>query len=231
MSIIARTGNVAEKILCRQETVWRALGVASIIQAPHGKKTDALGDNGQRYQLKNVDRSSEAYRGHSVDRRSWSEFVKIVASTHMRAALFEITKKKDGKVERGYLRKLFPAAMGSLAESRAIVERALLGEEDAYKPTHFLSTRLNPEKTEIIAVAICPAAKLLEHLCGTLYEHPHPVDTCIRLAPNIYLQRKGGDKNDSRADEIQTKIKFDESIHALFTPLPLSVESTPECPV
>lgn len=234
MSKIARTGNIAEKILCQQTTAHLALGVSAIIQAPHGKKTDAIGDSTYRYQLKNVDRTSDTYRGHSVDRRSWSEFVKVVSSTHMRAALFEITKKKDGKVERGYLRKLFPAAMGSIEESRAIVERALMGEDDAYKPTHFLSTRLNSENTEIIALAICPAAKLIEHLCGTLYEHPQPVDTCIRLGPNIYLQRKGGDKNDSRADEIQTKIKFDESIHALFTTLllpPLSVESTPECPV
>jgi hypothetical protein len=231
MSKIARTGNVAEKILCQQKTAHLALGVSAIIQAPHGRKTDAICDSTYRYQLKNVDRTSDAYRGHSVDRRSWSEFVKVVSSTHMRAALFEITKKKEGKVERGYLRKLFPAAMGSPAESRAILERALMGEDEAYKPTHFLSTRLNAENTEIVALAICPAAKLLDHLCGTLYEHPQPVDTCIRLGPNIYLQRKGGDKNDSRADEIQTKIKFDESIHVLFTTLPLSVESTAECPV
>ena len=227
MSRIARTGNTAEKILCQQTTAHLALGVSAIIQAPHRKKTDAIADNGDRYQVKNVDRTSKGSRGHSVDRRSWSEFVKDVSSTHMRAATFAVTRKE----KHGLLTKLFPGPIGSLAESRAILERALMGEEDAYKPTHFLSTRLNPEKTQIIAIAICPASKLLEHLCGTLYEHPRPARTCIHLGPTIYLQRKGSDKHDSRAEDIQTKIKFDDSIHALFTPLPLSVESTPECPV
>lgn len=225
MSKIARTGNLAEKILCTQKTAHAALGVSAIVQVHERKKTDVIGDNGRKYQVKNVDRTSKGYRGHSAGRMSLTNFVKVVRSRHMRAALLEVTKKK----KRGLLHKLFPAPFGSTEESRAILVRALMGEEDEFKPTHFLSTRLNAEKTEIVAIAICPAAKLLEHLCSTLYEHPRPVESCIHLGPKIYLQRKGGDKRDHKANDIQIKIKFDESIHAVFTEL--SLESTPECPV
>lgn len=225
MSNIARTGNLAETILCKQTAVHNALGVSAIVHVPGRKKTDAIGDNGDKYQLKNVDRTSKSYRGHSVDRKPWGGFVKVVRSNRMRAALFEVTQKK----KRGLLHKLFPTPIGSIEESQAIVERAVMGEEDEFKPTQFISTRLNAKKTEIVAIAICPAAKLLEHLFSTLYEHPLVKRTCIYLAPNIYLQRKGADKTDTKANDIQTKIIFDESIHALFTEL--SLESTRECPV
>lgn len=231
MSHIAKTGNHAERIICSQASILSALGASSIVGAGKGKKTDIILTlvNGERktFQIKNSDTFSKTTRGHSVDRRSWIDFVTPLRSRSLRAALHDVTQKQQRVKGSTWLCNLFPSTCSSRAESELIVRRSLLGEEEEFAPTDFMATRLNSSKTEIIEIATCPANVLVDHLVSTLYEHPRLVKSCIELGPNIYLQRKGGDKKDKRASDIQTKIKFDQSLSHLFTPVPLP-SSVPE---
>ena len=233
MSHIAKTGNKAQVLICSQSNIMMAFGAMRITGAAHGKKTDNIisyhNGTSMKIQLKNSDTMSESTRGHSVDRRSWFEFVRPLKSLSLRAALREITQKKKRVKGESWVGDIFTQACSSRAESELIVRRALLGDDPDFAPTHFVATRLNSAKTEIISVSVCSTNTLLEHLVSTLYEHPRLVKSCIELSPHIYLQRKGGDKNDTRASDIQTKVKFDASLSHLFTPLPLP-ESTPSQP-
>jgi hypothetical protein len=225
MSHIARVGNKAQSIICAQATAVAALGATRIILDQHGKKTDVVAHfpdgSVQRLQVKNTDTSAKTTRGHSVDRRSWMDFVRPLRSLSLRAALHDMTLKQKRVKGQTWLCNLFNRECSSRDESELILRRSLLGDDPDHTPSQFVATRLNSDKTAIIEMSICPTTVLVDHLVSTLYPRPRLVKSCIELGPNIYLQRKGGDKNDSRAADIQTKIKFDASMSHLFTPLPL----------
>jgi len=40
--------------------------------------------------------------------------------------------------------------------------------------------------------------------------------TCLNLSPDIYLQRKGGEKTDKSPNDIQAKLKINQDILNLF---------------
>jgi hypothetical protein len=45
--------------------------------------------------------------------------------------------------------------------------------------------------------------------------------TCLSLSPDIYLQRKGGEKTDKSPNDIQAKLKIDQNILNIFERLPI----------
>ena len=225
MSHIARIGNKAQNIICSQSTAVAALGADRIILDQHGKKTDVIAyfpdGSTQRLQVKNTDTSAKTTRGHSVDRRSWIDFVRSLRSLSLRAALHDMTLKQKRVKGQTWLCNLFNRECSSREESELILRRSLLGDDPSHAPSQFVATRLNADKTAIVEMSTCPTHILVDHLVSTLYARPRLVKSCIELAPNVYLQRKGGDKKDSRASDIQTKIKFNAALNHLFTPLPI----------
>jgi hypothetical protein len=45
--------------------------------------------------------------------------------------------------------------------------------------------------------------------------------TCLSLSPDIYLQRKGGEKTDKSPNDIQAKLKIDQNILNIFERVPI----------
>jgi len=198
MSEIAKTGNKAQVLMTTNPQVKALLQeyfhilIESIVELPGRKKTDLIirfADNSvSRCQLKHGKGDG---RGHSVDRRCLLNF-----------PLDDTGKELLGNVclKKGTNRPIVNNPL-------TLIPLILLGVEEDAKPTHFISARFDPATDELLYLSIATTEKVIEKLQERIYPTINPKRTCVHISPDIYLQRKGGGKKDSRPDDIQTKLK------------------------
>lgn len=205
---IAKNGIQAERGICLQKDVKEALEVffgspiRSITQV-HGKKNDLIVDfkNGVKTTLQNKDGGSD--RGWSVDRRPLGRFHDKDLNTLLTSLCIMKGKGTDRPIVPGVI-------------SKKVLKMCMFGDEP---PEYFTHTTSNKRSKRIEKMGICSTKTLMEFMNGSLYEHMEPKRTCVHLSDNCYLQRKGGDKTDSRPNDIQMKIKPTNEIMTLFVPI------------
>ncbi len=210
MSKIAKSGFRAETLFCTLPSVKAALerffdvGIKSIKPAPSRKKTDIIvvfdDDTSVNIQNKN----GENARGFSIDRRR----VGLITGVPDCERLLRNVCLKEG-VDRPLV---------NVDESRCILKKAVLGEEDKYRPDFFTHTVVS-EEGEITHLSICCVEDFMEKLESELYKEMVPKKTCVHLSPSIYLQRKGGGTADHAPNDIQIKWKQGTIVKDVFTAL------------
>jgi len=194
---VARSGNLAEKVLCKSHDILEILGpqyfgkkIVKCENITGNTKSDLLftfEDGSQTTaQLKN---GTGGGRGWSFDRRSVSD---IPADDSLKELIKSVCLKNGGE------RK-------SVLGSKEVVKRLLLGDDDTKKPEHFLHTTMNNEKIE--SLTGCPTPLFVNTILEEVYENVNPKRTCVHLTPLIYLQRKGGGKADHSPNDIQAKLR------------------------
>ena len=205
---IALNGLEAERGICLQQDVKEALedffGSPIIgISRVHGKKNDLIVEfkNGVKITLQNKDGGSG--RGWSVDRRPLDCFNVKILTTLLTSLCIMKGKGPD--------RPNVPGAI-----SKKVFKMCMFGDEP---PDYFTHTTSNKRSKRIETMSICSTETLMEFMNGSVYEHMEPRRTCVHLNDNCYLQRKGGEKTDSRPNDIQMKIKPTKEFMALFIPI------------
>lgn len=227
-AITARGGNRAEDALVKQPSVRNAfqvyfapLTIESIVQitAHPKKKTDIriTFTDGRLVNIQNKDGNGTG-RGWSIDRRSISKYTDNPA---LHTLLTNVCLRRGG--DRPIITEEWLVR---------VLDSGLLGDEPDYMPDYFTHTKSDKTTGEILELSICSVETLITKLYDELYPEMEPKRTCVHLSPSISMQRKGGEKTDKKADDIQMKWRSTPSIAAIFTPLQLaSPESTPVLPV
>ena len=195
-SLVAKSGNLAEDVLCKSADVLEQLGThyfkKKIVTCEKltKKKSDHVltFDDGTRttIQLKNGDGGG---RGWSFDRRSLS----IMPTNESLKELIRIVCLKHSGERK------------TLPNDKMLISTLLLGDEDDTKPEHFVHTTMKDGK--ITSLSACPASLFIDTICKDSYENCDAKRTCVHLTPLIYLQRKGGGKVDHSPDDIQAKLR------------------------
>jgi len=197
-SEIAKTGNKAQVLMTANSQVKSLLqeyftkSIESIVELPGRKKTDLIirfaDSSVAKCQLKHGKGDG---RGHSVDRRSLTNFPLDDTGKEL---LSNVCLKKGTNR---------PIVNNPLT----LIPLILLGVEEDAKPTHFICVRFDPTTDELLYLSIATTEKVIEKLQERTYTAINPKRTCVHISPDMYLQRKGGGKKDSRPDDIQTKLK------------------------
>ncbi len=205
-SIIAKNGIRAEKQICVQENVKLALETyfkktIKDFKCVIRKKYDIVTtfEDGSTTTIQNKDGGGG--RGWSVDRRNVAKY-----NDEPFIVLLNTVCLKTGH-EKPQISKTIV--------TDAIV-KCLLGETDDDRPQYFTHTVSNKITKEITSIGICETSSLFEFVSNGLYENAVPKKTCVHLSPNIYLQRKGGGKTDSRPDDIQMKFRLTTGLEQIF---------------
>jgi hypothetical protein len=128
-------------------------------------------------------------RGWSVDRRSVSKYIDEQFNILLKTVCLKTGTEKP--------------TIPKIIVTDTVV-KCLLGDTGDERPQYFTHTVSDKLTREIISIGICETSSLFMFVSDGLYEDAVPKKTCVHLSPNIYLQRKGGGKTDSRPNEIQT---------------------------
>ena len=204
-SIAATNGNLAERLLCNSINVvaslLRHLHVEGRVELVGGrKKSDCrivTADRTIPFQNKNGNIDG---RGHSVNRSTLNLLTKDEAAKNL---INNVCLIKG--IER-------PSVGADI--SKEIVDQCLFGND--FKPEYFTHTKI--AHGQISELYICPTDILRDAVIAELYPQMLPKRTCVHLSPAIYLQRKGGGKNDHSPNDIQMKFRLAPFMH-LFTRL------------
>jgi len=206
-SLVAKSGNQAEDILCRSTNILKRLGVyfnkkiVKCEKVPKRKKSDIVftfEDGTMTYaQLKN---GNGGGRGWSFDRRSVEN---LPTSDSLKQLLKIVCLKSSGE-------------RSTVINDRELITRLLTGDDDSTKPDHFIHT--TTKDGVIQSLSVCTASVFIDHLLKNAFDNCVAKRTCVHLTPRIYLQRKGGGKADHSPDDIQAKLS---SIPDCMIPLSL----------
>jgi hypothetical protein len=201
-SIAAKNGNLAERLLCDSVTINTTFadffGEGGHVEMVGGRKKSDIQFICSRVisiQNKNGNLSG---RGHSVHRSSLNVLTENL-SARILIRNVSLIKNTDRPVVSGEI-------------SREIVGRCMFGNGSG--PEYFTHSKI--VAGQISELWICKADTLRDAVLADVYETMLVKRTCIHLSPAIYLQRKGGGKNDHSPDDIQIKLRLQPYIH-LFT--------------
>lgn len=196
-SLIAKSGNRAEDILCESTDILKYLGsqyfkktIVKCEKIGGKKKSDiciTFDDKSQiTIQMKN---GNGGGRGWSFDRRSVDN---LPTNDSMKELVKNVCLKAGGE------RKEVP-------NNKELIQILLLGNDKNTKPQYFIHTNIKDGKIELLSV--CTASIFIETLLKGMYENCNAKKTCVHLTPLIYLQRKGGGKTDHSPNDIQAKLR------------------------
>lgn len=206
---IALSGLRFEKTICIPQVLEAFLSHCSVndrneienfVEFPTEKKTDCIVHPSLlKIQVKKIC-SFQKDRGHHIDRRSLSRMSSFFHEKEKIEILMKklFISKNINDSEKELLRTLLNK------DSRGIFDLILcvfLGEHKYYRPQYIVF--IDTSDSEVCRFYICHVHKLV----GFLLKHHHVSvkKTCIHFGKNLYLQRRGGSKTDSRPDDIQTK--------------------------
>ena len=199
-SLIAKSGNDAECILCRSIDILNDLGTQyfekKIIKCKKidgRKKSDILitfdDASETTVQLKN---GNGGGRGWSFDRRSIDA---LPTNDSIKELIKTVCLKSGGE------RKKVP-------NDKELIQSLIFGNDDneSTKPQHFIHTTI--KDGNILSLSICSASLFIDTLLKDIYDNCNTKRTCVHLTPLIYLQRKGGDKTDHSPNDVQAKLRY-----------------------
>ena len=213
MSSTAKDGMSAEKQICIQPNVRLTLEdyfkkTIKVFKCVSGKKYDIkiTFDDDSIVTIQN--KNGGGGRGWSVDRRNVSKYDDKVFNTLLNTVCLKTGEEKP-----------------SVSKVIAIdaIKKCLLGEVEDDFPQYFTHTVSDKITKEIKSISICKASALIDFLSDGSYVNAIPKRTCVHLSPNIYLQRKGGGKTDSRPNDIQMKLKLTDKLKEIFEPLTITI--------
>ena len=233
-SITAKNGIRAEKQICMQSNVKLALEdhfnkPIKEFQCVSGKKYDIkiTFDDKSITTVQNKDGNGGG-RGWSIDRRNVSKYDDVELITLLKTVCLKTGKDKPSiskifgidAVKKGILgvpTSIIPVVDGGIK----INEPEKFSIDD--QPNYFTHTVSDKITKEIKSISICKTTALVDFITDGLYVNAVPKRTCVHLSPNIYLQRKGGGKKDSRPDDIQMKLKLTDELSQIFLTLSLKM--------
>ena len=109
----------------------------------------------------------------------------------------------------------------NLEDIKQYLKKTFMGE--AGKENQYWSIMKTDKTFTNIELYMVTAQKFYEYLVSRI-----KIDislksngTCLNLSPDIYLQRKGGEKTDKSPNDIQAKLKIDQNILNLFERVPI----------
>jgi hypothetical protein len=156
-------------------------------------------------------------QGHSFNRGHVSE---TFDNPHMRRYLVHLSIIRKGK-RQTYMtpdqKKDFIALCNrNLEDIKQYLKKTIVGEEG--KENQYWSIMKTDREFNNIELYMIETKKFYEYL-----ENRIKIDislkqngTCLHLSPDIYLQRKGGEKTDKSPNDIQAKLKIDQNMLNLF---------------
>ena len=203
-AFIAKTGFRAEEFICSQVDIKHSLETyfqlcIKEIKRVHGKKYDIIIEfiNGTYVTIQNKNGGNG--RGWSVDRRKVDKFEESLTILLKTLCLKKGTEKP------------------TLSEdsSKHVIRMCMFGINEY--PNYFTHSILDKQTEKIISLYICKTDELMNCINHEVYNTMVPKRTCVHLSPNIYLQRKGGGKKDTRPDDIQMKFKLTDKVKSVFT--------------
>jgi len=214
----ASDGIKVETIFCSQPSIIPPLekyfnktikSIVPVPSIPSKKKSDVhveFEDNTRiNIQIKNGKIVDDG-RGHSVDRRECQLFSQF--SPDLEKFLGIICLKKEGERSINIDKTI----------SQEVVNRCILGMEESTKPNYFAHTVMN-DNNVIESLGISTADDFMKQVHDNLYANMVSKITCVHLSPNIYFQRKGGTKSESRPNHIQMKLKLTNHFATIFRKL------------
>lgn len=206
---IALSGLRFEKTICTPQVLEALLSHCSVshtqqddkfVEFPSGKKTDCIvHPQLLKIQIKKIC-SFQKNRGHHIDRRSLSRMSSFFHETENVETLMKklFISKNISENEKQQLETLLNKDTHGIFD---LILCVFLGEHKYYRPQHIVF--IDTSDGEVCRFYICHVHKLI----GFLLKHYHVSvkKTCIHFGKNLYLQRRGGSKTDSRPNDIQTK--------------------------
>ena len=223
-AVTARSGFQAERIAVadpRFKAAYETYFQKSIsdMKVVTGEKYDILVSfsDGTNARVQNKKVESLGGRGDSFDRRKIRD---TFTNQFIRKYLTLLSLIRKGK-RQTYMtpeqKKDFIALCNkNLQDVKQYLKKTFMGE--AGKENQYWSIMKTDKNFTNIELYMVTTQKFYEYL-----EKRIKIDislksngTCLNLSPDIYLQRKGGEKTDKSPNDIQAKLKIDQNMLNLF---------------
>lgn len=204
----SRSGLNAEEILVKSDTArelfeayfGKRIKESMVIKG--GKKSDVIihFEDGDRLTLQV--KKGENKRGHHVDRRPISRYQGIVHEV-LRSICMERQPNKTLEICK--------------TQSMEITRKVLLGDDAEFQPNYFV--HITCDDSTLNKLRIISTRELLAFLDNATYDRAIIPRSCLNLSPYLYIQRRGGDKSDSKPNDAQAKLKLTGSLLKAYTTL------------
>jgi len=166
-------------------------------------------------QLKKVEKIGG--QGHSFNRSHVSE---TFENPHIRKYMVHLSLIRKGK-RQTYMtpdqkKDFIELCNKNMPDIKQYLKKTIVGEEG--RENQYWSIMKTDREFNNIELYMIETKKFYEYLISRIKIHISlkPNGTCLNLSPDIYLQRKGGEKTDKSPNDIQAKLKIDQNMLNLF---------------
>jgi hypothetical protein len=228
-AVTARSGFQAERITIsdpRFKAAYETYFKKTItdLKVVSGEKYDIIisFSDGTNARVQNKKIESLGGRGDSFDRRKLGA---TFENQFIRQYLTLLSLIRDGKRQTHMTPEqktdFIALCNKNLQDIKQYLKKTFMGE--AGRENQYWSIMKTDKTFTNIELYMVTAQKFYEYL-----ENRIKIDislksngTCLSLSPDIYLQRKGGEKTDKSPNDIQAKLKIDQNILNIFERLPI----------
>ena len=212
----AADGFGAEHLFCTQEDVKlkleghfnRKIKTLRVISQEKSDVVITFEEGAEvRAQLKNF--SGEALTSHQTNRRSLAHLPPAWQGIASHVCLAQ--PKSRGRM-KGVTRQEFltPCVLPSAEDGRELARLVLLGTDPAWAPDVMVLTWTSGGV--ITKFSVKPMSEYLACVDAAMYATPEIRPTTVSICPEIAMQRKGGDKGNESADDLQFKLNFSKDV-------------------
>lgn len=223
-AVTARSGFQAERIIVTDARVTAAYETyfqksITDMKVVSGEKYDILVSfsDGTKTTIQNKKIEKLGGRGDSFDRRKIGDTFDNQFIRHYLTLLSLIRKsKRQTNMKPDQKKDFIKLCNKNLEDIKQYLKKTFMGEDG--RENQYWSIMKTDKTFTNIELYIVKTQKFYEYLLSRIKIDISSKSngTCLSLSPDIYLQRKGGEKTDKSPNDIQAKLKIDQNILNLF---------------